>query len=140
MKIRKTTVKDIKSIVDIEEQKSHFPLNYNEANVYTQSPTVISVLMEDDEDILGYMFASIQKDRYLIHRLVTVSNTEILIGFLGLLEERMSADRSHIVYTIPESNLEHQLLLKKFGFLATKVINNHFNGEDGYLMEKIYEF
>ena len=38
--------------------------------------------------------------------------------------------------TVPESNLPVQLLLRDAGYKAVRVCRGHFNGEDGYLMER----
>jgi hypothetical protein len=38
--------------------------------------------------------------------------------------------------TVPESNLPVQLLLRDAGYKAVRVCRGHFDGEDGYLMER----
>jgi ribosomal-protein-alanine N-acetyltransferase len=38
--------------------------------------------------------------------------------------------------TVPESNLPVQLLLRDAGYQAVDVFRGHFDGEDGYLMER----
>jgi ribosomal protein S18 acetylase RimI-like enzyme len=38
--------------------------------------------------------------------------------------------------TVPESNLPFQLLLRGAGYKAVRVCRGHFDGEDGYLMER----
>jgi ribosomal-protein-alanine N-acetyltransferase len=55
---------------------------------------------------------------------------------LDRLGQKLRHVGDRVQTTVPEANLPAQLLLRKAGFKATRVLRGYYGGEDGYLMER----
>jgi hypothetical protein len=52
-----------------------------------------------------------------------------------MLQTLTRRDGGLLQAVVPETNLGVQLFLRDAGFLAAGVVRDHFDSEDGYLME-----
>jgi ribosomal protein S18 acetylase RimI-like enzyme len=57
-------------------------------------------------------------------------------ALLAKLDLKIQREPGCIRTLVPETNLAAQLFLRNFGYRATRVCRNHFEGEDAYLMER----
>jgi ribosomal protein S18 acetylase RimI-like enzyme len=58
------------------------------------------------------------------------------LALINRLGKKLRHEDDRIHATVPESNLQAQLLLREAGFKAVRVLRAYFGEEDGYLMER----
>jgi ribosomal protein S18 acetylase RimI-like enzyme len=58
------------------------------------------------------------------------------LALIGRLGKKLRHEDDRIHATVPESNLQAQLLLRAAGFKAVRVLRAYYGEEDGYLMER----
>lgn len=135
MKIRKMSRKDVVTITEMESKNVTFPLSMHEINSYRNSESVSSYVVDEGDDIVGYIFASLKGgDKFLIHRIVVSSKYRRS----GIASELLRKFQHKVMECfIEESNLSGQLFLKDKQFKAVQTIKDYFVSQDAYLMRYV---
>ena len=58
------------------------------------------------------------------------------LALLNRLGQKLRQAKDCVQVSVPESNLPLQLLLRKAGYKAVRVLRGHYGGDDAYLMER----
>ena len=58
------------------------------------------------------------------------------LALIGRLARKLRHEDDRLQATVPEGNLDAQLLLRAAGFKAVRVLRGYFGEEDGYVMER----
>jgi [ribosomal protein S18]-alanine N-acetyltransferase len=139
--IRYATYKELPSIVSLEETCFEFPWSEHDFIHYLRSHATLSLVVELDNEVIGYVVYSVEGDKMEILNLAVDPNfrrngigSEILAT---LREQADLTNRNKIVGYVRESNLAAQLFLRSSGFIATEIKREQYDetDEDCYLFE-----
>jgi len=138
--IREMTPADIPEVVRIESSSfsDPWPLEVLESALLQRSTAAL--VYDSGKEILGYVIVHLKPREIRIANLAVQKDHRrqgIALACLGHVEglgRRREASR--IILEVQETNLAAQLLYRKAGYRATKVLKNYYPavGEDGYEM------
>lgn len=106
----------------------------------------IAMVIEHCDRIVGFMVYELMADHIALLNFAVdpwCSRRGLGRQMVQKLQNKLSAlRRNRIVATVRESNLDAQLFFKAMGFLATAIIDKHWDeiDEDAYMFEYHYEF
>lgn len=130
---------DLPRVIVIDKACFVKPWGEQEFRAALRQRNMIGMVLEELDDILGYMIYEILDDSIDLLRIATHPDHQGSGCSRKLLDKLktkvgISYKRKGITVTVPETNLPAQLLFRAMGFKAVKVIRNAFDGEDGYKM------
>ncbi len=140
MNIRWLIRRDMPAVLDIEQENFEFPWSEEDFTNCFQKKNCIGLVVEHDEQIIGYAVYELEKT--LLHIVNLAVSTKVQRQGVGRriiekLVSKLSKDRrQRITLQVSEANLSAQLFFKSMGFWAISVIDNHFdNSTAAYEME-----
>lgn len=104
----------------------------------------IGMVCEVNEKVVGFMIYELKKQSInVIHLMVDPIQNRLGYGMalLNKLKEKLTPiRRTHLKFTLRESNLAGQLFLRKHKCFAIEVVRNYYEDhEDAYLFEYEYQ-
>lgn len=139
--IRYATYEDLPEILSLEETCFEFPWSEQDFIYYLNSNAASSLVVESDDEVIGYVVYSVDGDKMEILNLAVDPNFRrrgVGSEILAILREKSElTNRNKIVGHVREMNLAAQLFLRANGFIATEIKRGQYDetDEDCYLFE-----
>lgn len=143
--VRYCVRRDMPSLLAIESESFEHP--WNEDNFiaqFRQRNSIALVAETTDHQVIGYVIYELTKNRIDIVNLAVgpeFRRVGAATRLVDSLKRKLSPERRvRLSLEIRETNLCGQLFFKSCGFLANRIIRNHWDtGEDGYVMQYRYK-
>jgi len=163
---RQMAPRDLLQVWRIEQQTAVRRWTVQDFLTVLQSGQTVGQIAEVDDQVIGYIIYTVQSvpkenaepsdsihtpyagphanfsdqplDLVLLHLVVHPEwrRRGVGLALLGRLGRKLRHQDDRIHTTVPEGNLEAQLLLREAGFKAVRVLRGYFGEEDGYVMER----
>ena len=135
--IRWLVRKDLPAVLRIEDASFREPWTEDEFVQSLRLRNVIGMVAEHQDMVIGYMIYELHRDS--IHLLSIAVHPDfrrqgVGTAMLAKLASKMEYQRRGKITTLAsEINLDAQIFLRKYGFLATEVVKDYYHpGEDAY--------
>ena len=132
--------RDMAEVLAIENASFDYPWPEEQFLRVLKQRNCIGMVAECGERITGFMVYELHRNRIdVLNFAVAPTDRNEGIGsqmVAKLIGKLATQRRNRITHTIRERNLAGQLFLRSQGFLATKLVREHFadTGEDAYSM------
>ena len=120
-------------ILRIERACFESPWDEEDFYWYLRRKSVVGMIVEIDDQIVGYMVYSKSKSRIELHN-IAVEPTHRREGIGKMLIDKPLSKLRTVEAVVRETNLAAQLFLRSMGFKAVTVLRKHHGEEDAYLM------
>lgn len=136
--------RDMTSMLAIESESFDDPWNEDNFIAQLRQRNSIALVAETKDDrVVGYVIYELMKNRIDIVNLAAGSEFRragVATRLVDALKQKLSPERRvRLSLEIRESNLVGQLFFKSCGFLANRIVKDHWDtGEDGYVMQYRY--
>ena len=137
--------RELSDVIQIENLAYGESWSVEQLETFKQSRNNMIAVIKEDDLILGSMFYSIFKDRYVVVSLAVhpeFQRSGYAKELTDWLKKKLrSTGKNRIQTCLRETNLSGQLFLKAQGFTATEIIRNNWEFEDGSTEDGyIFEF
>lgn len=128
--------RDMQNVLAIEKASFDDPWTEEDVLVALRKRTMIPLVAELNETILGFMFYDLSKTHFEIVKFAVPPQwrrSGIGSNFIERLKDKLDLQRrSQILAYVRESNLPTHLFLRNQGFMATDIIEDPCEGETQY--------
>lgn len=136
---REIVTEDLKTISLIEQTVFEYPWTQREFEYCLNDKRCKGLLVEDNNNIVGYVFFEIKNTSYQLLSLAVAPNARrrgLGALMLGSLIDSLNDVRKEISCVVRESNLCAQLFLRSMGFRAQWTLRGFYrdSNEDAYKM------
>ena len=134
--------RDLPEVLKIEDELFENPWPAELFHSHLQQRNCICMVATYEDQVVGYMVYELHKSSLLLLNFAVAHDFQeqgVGAAMIELLVGKLSATRrTRITVDVRDSNLEAQLFFRAKGFLAEKVLRNHYT--DGDLPEDAYHF